>query len=97
MCHSKWGGCVWSGIMNVLLVIGGINWGLIGLGGLFNASSSWNVVGMILGSVPKIEAIVYVLVGVAALMKLIGCKCKKCKEACANCVCSADGKTESGM
>mgnify|MGYP003386424219 CR=1 FL=1 len=37
----------------ILLVVGGLNWGLIGLGGFMNAD--WNVVSMILGSWPKVE------------------------------------------
>ncbi len=54
-----------SQITRVLVVIGGINWGLIGLGMLM--SKDWNVVNMILGGVPMLEAIVYVLVGLAAV------------------------------
>jgi hypothetical protein len=49
----------------ILLVIGGLNWGLIGLGGFANAD--WNVVGMLLGSWPTVEWIVYILVGLSAL------------------------------
>jgi uncharacterized membrane protein YuzA (DUF378 family) len=60
----------------VLLVIGGLNWGLIGIGMLMG--SDFNVVHMILGSVPTLEAVVYILVGVAAIMKIFGCRCKKC-------------------
>lgn len=54
-----------SQITRVLVVVGGINWGLIGLGMLM--SKDWNVVNMILGGVPMLEAIVYVLVGLAAV------------------------------
>jgi uncharacterized membrane protein YuzA (DUF378 family) len=64
-------------IAKILVIIGGINWGLIGLGTLINGSD-WNVVKMALGGMPKLEAIVYVLVGLAAVMKIFGCKCKKC-------------------
>lgn len=67
------------GVMMVakwLLVIGGLNWGLVGVGMLMG--SDWNVVGMLLGSWPIVEAIVYVLVGVSAVMKVCGCKCKTC-------------------
>ena len=49
----------------ILLVIGGLNWGLIGLGGF--AGADWNVVNMILGSWPQVEWIVYVLVGLSAI------------------------------
>ncbi len=53
----------------ILLIIGGINWGLVGLGGFFGGD--WNVVNMILGSVPTIEWIVYVLVGLSAIMLMM--------------------------
>ncbi len=49
----------------ILLVIGGLNWGLIGLGGF--AGANWNVIDLILGSWPSIEWIVYVLVGLSAI------------------------------
>ncbi len=67
----------------VLLLVGGLNWGLVGLGMLLG--SDWNVVGMLLGGWPTVLAIVYLLVGVAAVMSLFGCKCKKCMAACAEC------------
>lgn len=47
------------------MVVGGINWGLVGLGMLMG--SDWNVVHMILGSVSMLEAVVYILVGLAAV------------------------------
>jgi uncharacterized membrane protein YuzA (DUF378 family) len=55
-------------IARILVVIGGINWGLIGLGMLVGGpGSNWNVVNMIFGTIPTLEAVVYVLVGVAAI------------------------------
>jgi hypothetical protein len=54
-----------SQITRVLVVVGGINWGLVGLGML--AGGNWNVVQMLLGSVPTLEAVVYVLVGLSAI------------------------------
>ncbi len=84
MCNGKCcGGCVVHKTCRVLLFVGGLNWGLVGVGMLMG--SNLNVVHMIVGSWPTFEAIVYVLVGVAAVMKLFGCKCKKCMEACASC------------
>lgn len=80
MCGTK-GGCATNVVVNTLLVVGGLNWGLTGVGMLM--MQNWNVVNMLLGGMPTIEAVVYVLVGLAALMKLIGCKCAKCKA----CVC----------
>ena len=60
-----------------LVVVGAINWGLIGLGGFFG--SDWNLVNKIFGSWPTVEWIVYILVGVAGVMMAVGCKCKTCK------------------
>ena len=79
-CKSK---CTPALIGKILLIVGGINWGLYGIGMLM--SNNWNVVNLLLGSWPTVEAIVYILVGVAAVIKIFGCKCKKCIEACAAC------------
>lgn len=57
-----------------LVVIGGINWGLVGLGAF--AGSNWNVVNMLLGSWPQVEWIVYVLVGLSAIWMLVMTKGK---------------------
>lgn len=78
MCHGKGccGGCIPSMIGKILLIVGGLNWGLVGVGMLMG--SDWNLVHMITGTIPTLEAVVYVLVGVGAVMKLFGCKCHKC-------------------
>ncbi|MEA1929735.1 MAG: DUF378 domain-containing protein [Patescibacteria group bacterium] len=55
----------------VLLVIGGLNLGLVGLGQLFG-SSSWDVIHWILGSVSVIEALVYLLIGISTVILLFG-------------------------
>jgi len=78
------GCCIGNTIANILLIIGGLNWGLVGVGMLMGGDG-YNVVKMIFGSLPTVEAIVYVLVGLAAIMKIFGCCCKKCKEAQTNC------------
>ncbi|MCX6752979.1 MAG: DUF378 domain-containing protein [Candidatus Nomurabacteria bacterium] len=70
-------------IAKTLVIVGGVNWGLVGVGMFMG--SNLNLVNMIFGSMPKLEAIVYVLVGAAAVMSIFGCKCKKCGEACATC------------
>ena len=44
----------------VLVVVGGINWGLVG-------AINYNVVNTLLGSWPMVERIVYDLVGLSAL------------------------------
>jgi uncharacterized membrane protein YuzA (DUF378 family) len=89
MCNGKCGGCVVHKICGFLVIIGGLNWGLVGLAMLVSSGSNWNVVNLLLGSWPTVEAVVYVLVGIAAVVKIFGCKCKKCMEACA--ACSAEG------
>ena len=62
----------------LLTIVGGLNWGLVGLGGFMG--SDLNVVHMILGSMPTIEWIVYILVGLSAIYLVIGHKkdCKVC-------------------
>lgn len=62
----------------LLLAVGGINWGLIGLGGFMMAD--WNVVNMILGAWPQLEWLVYVLVGVSAVWLIVTHKgdCRMC-------------------
>lgn len=44
----------------ILLVVGGINWGLVG-------AADWNLVEMLLGAWPMVVKLVYVLVGLSAL------------------------------
>lgn len=65
-------------LVGILLVIGGLNWGLIGLANI-------NLVSMIFGAGSGLEKIVYIVVGVAAVLKLLcmfrgsccccGCSC----------------------
>ncbi len=76
-------GCFYRKIRKVLLIVGGLNWGLVGVGMLIG--SDLNVVHMLLGSWPVVEGLVYVLVGLAAIMKIFKCKCKKCMGVCAAC------------
>ena len=60
----------------ILLIVGGLNWLLVGLGGFMG--SDWNIVAMILGSVPALEWLLYVLVGLSAVYELIGHR-KNCR------------------
>jgi len=53
----------------ILVVVGGLNWGLVGLGGFMGAN--WNVVNMLLGVWPQVEWAVYVLVGLATIWVLV--------------------------
>lgn len=56
----------------ILLVVGGINWGLTAFG--------YNLVNMLLGGMPKLEMLVYLLVGVSAVYEAATHKqnCKAC-------------------
>jgi uncharacterized protein len=60
----------------LLLIIGGLNWGLVGLGYFFNGD--WNVVALLFGTWPIVEAIIYILVGIAAVAMLFERNCKSC-------------------
>lgn len=69
------GGCkcgVFMMIAKLLVVVGGINWGLVGF-------FDYNLVNALLGSWPVVEMVVYDVVGVAALVTLFGvfksCSC----------------------
>lgn len=51
-----------------LVIVGAINWGLVGLGMFLEAN--WNLVDLLLGWSPTLEAIIYLLVGLAGLYLL---------------------------
>ncbi|MGC9602555.1 MAG: DUF378 domain-containing protein [Minisyncoccia bacterium] len=65
----------------ILLAIGGLDWGLIGIGGF--VGSNWDVLGMLLGSWPQVLWTVDVLVGISAVWLLVTHK-KGCKECSAS-------------
>ncbi len=58
-----------SQVAYYLTVIGGLNWGLTGIGML--AKTNFNVINLILGSYTTLEAVVYVLVGVSAIYMIV--------------------------
>ena len=60
----------------ILLVVGGLNWGLVGFGKFFG--SDWNIVAKIFGGAPWLLWVVYILVGISALV-LVGTHKKDCK------------------
>jgi len=51
-------------IVGILLVIGGLNWGLVGL-------FDFNVVDTLFGEMSPVSRIVYVIVGLAALYDIV--------------------------
>ena len=63
----------------VLLIIGGLNWGLIGI------NPGWNVVSLVFGSIGWLESLVYILVGLSALYLIFTHKktCKNCEKGAA--------------
>lgn len=87
-CCSCTGKCNWTWVAKALLIVGGINWGLVGVGMLLGGDKeAWNVVGMVFGFMPWLEAAVYLLVGVSAVVYVCGCRCKVCTACvCDNCV-----------
>ncbi len=48
-----------SKVAMALVVIGGLNWGLVALG--------YNLVNLLLGTIPLLEKAIYLLVGLSAL------------------------------
>jgi len=91
MNQGKKCGCGAGKLAFWLMAIGGLNWGLVGLGGLFGMNL--NVVNLIFGGMMTIEAIVYLVVGIATVMSLVSCKCAKCK----SCNAGADMEKPMGM
>ncbi len=76
----KKGNCRPSHVAWWLIVIGAINWGLIG-------AFDFNLVNTLLGSISWLETLVYVLVGISGLLMLMpkfGIKscCSKDKKCC---------------
>lgn len=53
----------WLGM--ALVIIGALNWGLVGVGGFANANA--NVVNLLFGSIPALENLIYLVVGFAGL------------------------------
>ena len=62
----------------ILLVIGGLNWGLVG-------AFHYNLVGKIFGDGSTITTVIYVLVGLSAIWEVIGHKgnCRRCSSGAA--------------
>lgn len=58
-------------IVCILVIIGALNWGLVGVGYLYSGQE-WNLVQMLLGK-GQLEAVIYVLVGLAGIYKLVMC------------------------
>ncbi len=67
MWKTKCGVLGW--ICLILVIIGGINWGLVGIFG-------FNLVAFLFGAWPVVERIIYILVGIAAIVLIfVASKC----------------------
>lgn len=75
--------CIMAKVTKILLIVGGLNWGLYGIGMFLGMNL--NLVNLIFGSMPVIEYIVYVVVGVCAVVEIFGCPCTSCKDGCTDC------------
>ncbi len=67
-------GCVVCKVVGILVIIGALNWGLVG-------AFQFNLVEQIFGFGSGLARVIYVLVGLAGIIKLISCF-KECPCAC---------------
>lgn len=65
--------CVVHKVAGLLLLIGGLNWGLMAI------NMDWNIVAMISGDMMWLERSIYGLVGLSAIAMLIKHKCPMCQ------------------
>ncbi|MEK7117989.1 MAG: DUF378 domain-containing protein [Patescibacteria group bacterium] len=72
-------GCMMSTVGFWFLVVGAVNWGLVGLGNFFGADDGWNVIHLVFEFLPWLEWAIYVVVGICGVLLAFGCKCDKCK------------------
>lgn len=63
--HFKMNPFDWTAL--TLVIVGALNWGLVGIGYFVDATANWNLVNILLGSIPVLEAAVYFLVGLSAI------------------------------
>ncbi|MCG3176659.1 MAG: hypothetical protein MOGMAGMI_01617 [Candidatus Omnitrophica bacterium] len=53
-------------VAGLLVVLGAVNWGLVG-------AINYNLVGSLLGAGSTAEKVVYIVIGVAGVLKLLSC------------------------
>ena len=58
-------------IASILLVIGALNWALVGLNSFSGISYNWDLVALLLGGVPWLASIVYISVGLSGIWFLV--------------------------
>lgn len=68
-------GCAVCNIVGILVIIGALNWGLVG-------ALQINLVDQIFGAGSGLSRVIYVLVGLAGIVKLVSCfkECPCCKK-----------------
>ncbi len=64
----------WGWVAFILLIIGGINWGLIGF-------FQFNLVTFIFGDLSIVSRVIYAVIGLAAVFAILKCFCK-CGTSC---------------
>ncbi len=84
MCMSAGKMCLVHKAAWVLVLVGALNWGLVG-------GFGFNLVNTVVGSMPMVEKVVYIVVGLSAVAMLFTGKCKKCCEG-GNCSCGSGEK-----
>ena len=67
-------GCIVCKIIGALVIIGALNWGLVGV-------LQFNLVEQIFGSGSALTRVIYALVGLAGIIKLVSCF-KECPCSC---------------
>ncbi len=58
-------------IASILVIIGALNWGLVGLGSFNGVSYNMDLVALVLGGIPWLASIVYLLVALSGIWLLI--------------------------
>lgn len=53
-----------------LVVVGALNWGLVGVAHFVDAAANWNLVNILFEGIPEVEFGIYFLVGLASLWTL---------------------------
>lgn len=61
--HNGWSALDWTAL--ALVIIGALNWGLVGLGMFLE--TELNVVNILFGFSPLLEALIYLIIGLAGL------------------------------
>jgi len=58
-------------IAYILVIIGALNWGLVGIASFTQINYEWDLVALMFSQMPAVAAIIYILVGLAGIWILI--------------------------